>query len=107
MTGTIIPLQSKQHATSALAAFDIAAIELLVGGRAATLSGARLSAIRGKLVEQRVQLAAVIADLQARPPSGDLRIDAVNATLRTEADTGLAYLDLFLVRVETCASRVA
>lgn len=107
MTGMIIPLQSMQPATSALAAFDIAAIELLLSGRAVTLSGARLSAIRDKLVEQRAQLATVIADLRTRPPSGDLRIDAVNATLCAEADTGLAYLDLFLGQVETCASRVA
>ena len=100
MTGTIIPLHSDRHATSALAAFDTAAMELLLGGRAATLSAARLAAIRERLQVQRVQLAAVIDDLGVRPPSGDLQIDAINATLRAEAGTGLSYIDDFLEQVE-------
>ncbi|MCJ2097267.1 hypothetical protein MKK82_00320 [Methylobacterium sp. E-046] len=82
------------------------AAELLREGRAVTLSGARLDAIRAALSAKRLQLAAVIADLQARPPSGDVRIDAVNATLRAEAGTGLTYIDVFLQKVEGCAVRI-
>ncbi|WP_267428599.1 hypothetical protein [Methylobacterium sp. GC_Met_2] len=106
MTGMLIPLQCDHGATSALAAVDVRAIELLQEGHAATLSGARVDAIRADLLAKREQLAAVIADLQARPPSGDARIDAVNATLRAEASTGLAYIDQFLGQVESCAARI-
>jgi hypothetical protein len=107
MIQTIIPLRSPRDDTSALAGVDATAMGILQEGRAATLSAASLDAIREDLLAKRVQLVAVIADLQARPPSGDTRIDAVNATLRTEADTGLTYLDLFFEQVEACAVRVA
>ncbi len=107
VTGTIIPLRSNRGATSEFDVVDVTAMMLLREGRAATLSGARLDAIRTDLLAKRVQLTAVIAELQARPASGDLRIDAVNATLRAEASTGLIYLDLFLEQLKTCASRVA
>ena len=69
------------------------------------MTGARLAAIQGDLLAKRKQLIAVIADLQARPSSGDAGIDAVNATLCAEADTGLAYIDQFLGQVESCATR--
>jgi hypothetical protein len=106
VTGTIIPLRSNRGATSELDVIDVTAMMILREGRAATLSGARLDAIQADLLSKRAQLAATIADLQARPLSGDVRIDAVNATLRAEADTGLAYIDLFLKQVESCATRV-
>ena len=106
MTGTIIPLRSDRCATSASDALDVTAVELLREGRAVTLSGARLDAIRADLSAKRLQLAAVIAALQARPPSGDVRIDAVNATLCAEAGTGLTYIDAFLRLVEGCALRI-
>ena len=107
MKGTIIPLRSDRGTTSELDVVDVTAMMLLREGRAATLSGARLDAIRTDLLAKRMQLTAVIADLQSRPSSGDVQIDAVNATLRAEASTGLIYLDLFLEQIETCASRVA
>lgn len=106
MTGTIISLRSERCATSALAAVDVTAMELLREGHAATLSGARLDAIRADLQGKREQLAAVIADLQARTPSGDTRIDAANATLRAEATTGLAYIDQFLKQAVSCVARL-
>ena len=105
MTGTLIPLRSDRCATSALASVDVTALELLQDGRAATLSGARLDVIWADLLVRRVQLAAVIADLQVRPLSGDARIDAVNATLLTEAGTGLSFIDQFLDQVEKCNLR--
>lgn len=105
MTGTITSLLPQRDNTTALAVVDVTAVELLQEGHAATLSGARLDVIRADLLAKRRQLVAMIADLRARPPSGDARIDAVNATLRTEADTGLAYIDLFLEEVESCAAR--
>ena len=107
VTGTIISLRSDRGATSELDVVDVTAMLLLREGRAATLSGARLDAIRTDLLAKRMQLTAVIADLQSRPSSGDVQIDAVNATLRAEASTGLIYLDLFLEQIETCALRVA
>ncbi|MCJ2067260.1 hypothetical protein MKK75_00290 [Methylobacterium sp. J-030] len=106
MTGTLIPLRSDRGAASALAVFDVTAVELLQEGRAATLLGARLTAIKADLLAKRVQLIAVIADLQARPSSGDAGIDAVNVTLRAEAGKGLAHIDMFLRHTEACAASV-
>lgn len=106
MTGTVIPLRSDRCATTAPTAFDVTAVELLREGRAATLLGARFAAIRADLLVKREQLVAVITDLHARPPSGNIHVDAVNATLWTEASTGLTYVDQFLAQVETSAARV-
>ncbi|MCJ2085828.1 hypothetical protein MKK88_07455 [Methylobacterium sp. E-005] len=106
MTGTLIPLRSDRSAASALATVDVTAVELLQEGLATTLSGARLAAIQGDLLAKREQLTAEIADLQARPSSGDAGIDAVNSPLCAEANTGLAYIDQFLEQVENCATRV-
>ncbi|MCJ2068144.1 hypothetical protein MKK75_04845 [Methylobacterium sp. J-030] len=105
MTGTLIPLRSDRGAASALAVFDVTAVELLQEGRAATLSDARLDVIRADLLAKRRQLVAMIADLRARLPSGDARIDAVNATLLAEAGIGLGYVDQFLEQVGACALR--
>lgn len=96
MTSVVIPLRTGPSATSALTHFDVTATELLQQGRAATLTGARLDAIRADLLAQRVCLAKVIADLQSRTSSGDARIDAVNATLIAEAVKGLAHIDVFI-----------
>ncbi|XYD12644.1 hypothetical protein R1A27_34430 (plasmid) [Methylobacterium sp. NMS12] len=103
MTGTIIPLRSGHSTTSALTHFDITAMELLREGRAATLSEARLDAIRTELLAKRAELAAVLADLQARPSSGDAEIDAVNITLSVEAGVGLAHIDQFIAQVDARA----
>lgn len=81
-------------------------MELLQTGRAATLLGARLVAIQANLLAKRGQLAAVITDLQVRPPSGDARIDAISAPLCTEASTGLSHVDEFLRRIDIFAARV-
>lgn len=103
MTGTVVPLQLKGDRASALTRIDVAAIERLAEGRAATLSAARLDAILAHLNGHRADLVAVIAELRTRPSSGDARIDAVNATLRVEASKGLAQIDLFIGQAETCA----
>lgn len=103
MTGTVVPLQLKGDRASALTRIDVAAIERLAEGRAATLSAARLDAILAHLNGHRADLVAVIAELRTRPSSGDDRIDAVNATLSVEASKGLAQIDLFIGQAEICA----
>ena len=106
MTGEVIPLRSGESATSALTHFDVTAAELLRQGRAATLSGARLDAILTDLLAKRVGLAKVLADLQSRPPSGDARIDAINATLIAEAGKSLSHIDVFIQHTQACAASV-
>lgn len=103
MTGTVVPLQLKGDRASALTRIDVAAIERLAEGRAATLSAARLDAILAHLNGHRADLVAVIAELRTRPSSGDARIDALNADLSVEASKGLAQIDLFIGQAEICA----
>ena len=103
MTGTVVPLQLRGDRASALTRIDVAAIERLAEGRAATLSAARLDTILAHLNGHRADLVAVIAELRTRPSSGDDRIDAVNATLSVEASKGLAQIDLFIGQAEICA----
>ncbi|WP_091721964.1 hypothetical protein [Methylobacterium phyllostachyos] len=98
MMGTIIPLRLKRYETSTLASFDAAAAELLAEGRAPTLPSAQLDAILMKLRRQRAELLAINADLETRAPSGDARIDAINAKLCVEVRNGLAHIDLFIQR---------
>jgi hypothetical protein len=100
MTGTIIPLRSGREKASALATFDAAAAALLASGRATTLSGAQRDAILTSLLEQRGKLVAVIADLRARPPSEDDRINTINADLRDNATEGLAQIDQLIQHVD-------
>ena len=100
MTGTIIPLRSGRDKTSALATFDAAAAALLTSGRAKTLSAAQRDAILTSFLEQRGKLAAVIADLLARSPSGNDRINTINADLGDEAAKGLAQIDQLIQQVD-------
>lgn len=101
MMGMVIPLRLKRDETSALAGFDVAAAELLAEGRAPTLSMAQFDAILMKLRRQRAELLAINADLEQRAPSGDARIDTINATLSVEARKGLAHIDLFIQQAES------
>lgn len=96
MTVTIIPLRSGHDATPALARLDVAAAKLLSEGRAASLSVARVEAMLADLQVKRAELIAVLADLQARPPSGDDWIDSINADLSVEAGKGLAQIDVVI-----------
>lgn len=96
MTGTIIPLRHKGEEASALAGFDMIAAEMLTEGRAVSLSAARTDVILTRLRAQRTELTAVRADLQARPPSGDVRIDAINASLIVAANKALVQIELSL-----------
>lgn len=100
MTGAIIPLRSGHDATPALAHFDVAAAKLLSEGRAASLSMARVDAMLAELRVKRAELVAVLADLQARPPSGDDWIDSVNADLSVEAGKGLAQIDVVIQHIQ-------
>lgn len=104
MTGTVVSLQTRADGASALARIDVAAIELLAEGRAATLSVARIDVILANLVGQRAELVAVIAELSRRPSSGNTRIDALNADLRVAARDGLVQIDLFIEQTQTCAA---
>lgn len=99
-------MRSGQRVTSALAHFDATATELLRQGRAATLIEARLDAIRADLLAKRAGFNWLIADLQSRPPSGDARIDAVNAALIAEAGKGLAHIAVFIQHTEACAEDI-
>jgi hypothetical protein len=44
--------------------------------------------------------------LRQRPPSGYDQIDAVNATLSSEASKGLTQIDLLIEQVTICAAGV-
>ncbi|MCJ2055413.1 hypothetical protein MKL09_02475 [Methylobacterium sp. J-048] len=105
MTGTIIPLRLKHDEASALADFDVLAAELLIEGQAPNLLVARFGAILTKLRGQRVELALVLADLEARAPSHDVRINGINADLHDRAREGLAQIDLFIFQAEICRSK--
>ena len=102
MSSAIIAFRRKGDEASAIGDFDGVATTLLSEGRAFSLTTARIEAILLKLRAQRSELAAVIADLQVRPPSGDIRIDMVNANLRIEASKGLAQIDRLVQHAETC-----
>ncbi|AWV19807.1 MULTISPECIES: hypothetical protein [Methylobacteriaceae] len=105
MTGTIIPLRSRGDAASALASFDGIAAEMLTDGRAVSLSAARIEVILAKLRTQRTEMAALLADLQARPPSGDIQLDTINADLSVAVSKGLAQIELFIQQAKTYAER--
>ena len=104
MTGTVVPLQSRSDGASAFVRIDVAAIELLAEGRAATVSAARIDAILAHLCGQRAALVAVIAELVRRPSTGDTRIDALNADLRIAVLNGLVQIDLFIEQTQACAA---
>ncbi|MCJ2139402.1 hypothetical protein [Methylobacterium sp. E-066] len=103
MTRTVIPFRRRGDKASALATFDAPAAELLADGRAATLSAAQFGAILTRLRAQRDELGAIFADLETRAPSGDTRLDTINADLSVEASKGLAHIDWLIQHAETCA----
>ena len=102
MTKTIVPLGLKHNEASLLAGFDVLAAEMLVEGRAPNLSVARLDAILAMLRGQQVELASVLADLEVRAPSCDVRIDGINADLRDRTREGLALIDLLIQQGQAC-----
>lgn len=103
MPGTLVPLISRCDRASALARIDTAAVELMTEGRAATLSAARIDAIRTRLSRQHAELVALIDELAARPSTGNGRVDALNADLGVEATKALAQVELFMRQAEICA----
>ncbi|KNY19112.1 hypothetical protein [Methylobacterium sp. ARG-1] len=105
MTGTIIPLRPKSGEASALASFDVIAAEMLTEGRAISLSAARIEVILAKLGVQRTEMFALLADLQARPPSGVIQLDTINDNLSVAASKGLVLIELFIQQAGTCAER--
>ncbi|MGU3664545.1 hypothetical protein ACLBX9_10215 [Methylobacterium sp. A49B] len=103
MSRTVIPFRRRPGEASALAAFDAPAAQLLADGRAGTLSAAQLSIILTKFRAQRDELAAIIADLDARAPSSDPQINIVNANLKVAAREGLVQINVFIHQAETSA----
>ncbi|MCJ2048262.1 hypothetical protein [Methylobacterium sp. J-070] len=101
MTGTIIPLRSMDDDALALTDLDLSAAELLTQGRAVSLSAARIEVLLAKLHVQRAELAELLADLQARPPSGDSQLDAINADLSDAASKALTVIKLRIGQAET------
>ena len=99
MTGTITPLRPRGKGQSSLARFDLVAAELLRAGRASNLQTARIEVILADLREQRGHLAAMLADLRGREPTGYAQVDGPNAGLITAIDRGIVELDLFIARV--------
>ena len=104
VTGTVVPLPLKGHATPALAHLNIAATALMAEGRAATLSAARIDAILIRLFQQHAEITAVIAELAARPPSGQSEIDTLNTALTVEAYRALAKIEYFIQKAQNFAS---
>ena len=93
MTGTIIPLRSKDEETSALAHFDVLAAELLTEGRAASLSAARLDAILTELRRHRSQLCAVMEDQHRSSLAAHAQFGSLAASIRAVANQTLARID--------------
>lgn len=76
----------------------------MVEGRAATLSAARVDAILIRLFQQHAEITAVIAELAARPPSGQSEIDTLNTALAVEAYRALAKIEQFIQKAQNFAS---
>jgi len=93
MTGTIIPLRSKDEETSALAHFDVLAAELLTEGRAASLSAAWLDAILTELHRNRVQLCAVMEDQHRSGLAAHAQFGGLATGIRAVANQTLARID--------------
>ena len=104
MSEGIIPLRRRGEEQSALARVDVAAMELLVGGQATSLQSARAEVILADMRAQRYQLTALLADLRAREPAGDSRIDEANANLITAINSGIVQIDLFIAHVQVFAA---
>ena len=100
MSGGVVPLRRRGEERSALARVDVAAMDLLVGGQAASLQAARAEIILTDMRGQRDQLTALLADLRARAPTGDSRIDEANANLITAINDGIVQIDLFIARAQ-------
>lgn len=101
MAGMVIPMRPLREQTSALACIDVLAADLLTAGRADSLSAARIAAMLAKLRAERTVAETVIADLGARPPSGDCHIDAINADLSAAACEGAAQIEMLIHLIET------
>ncbi|ONF46449.1 hypothetical protein [Methylobacterium radiotolerans] len=72
-------------------------------GRAATLTAARIDTILEQLRAQHAELAALVADLEARASSGDRELDLLNAVLRVQASRGLSWIDRIIGLAEASA----
>ncbi|WP_157862040.1 hypothetical protein [Methylobacterium sp. Leaf361] len=97
MTASVVPLPLKG---SALQSLDATAAEMLAGGRATTLTAARISLLLESIQAKRSELVAVIDDLQSRPSSGNAQVDRINADLCVDAIHGLGHIDQMLRLLE-------
>lgn len=104
MSEGIVPLRRRGDAQSALARVDVAAVEMLACGRAASLQAARAEVILTNLREQRDQMTILLADLRGRTPTGDVQIDAVNANLIAALNQGLVQIDLLIAQAQVLVS---
>ena len=107
VTETIIPLRPRSEEHSALARVDVTAVELLARGQAASLQAARTQVILINLRGHRDQMTALLADLRAREPAGDVQIDTANAGLVAAINHGVVQIDLFIARAQLLMAETA
>ncbi|MCJ2124356.1 hypothetical protein [Methylobacterium sp. J-077] len=98
MSEGIVPLRRRGEEGSTLARVDVAAMKLLVSGRAPNLHAARAEVILADLRARREQMMAVLADVRGREPTGDAQIDEANANLVTAINAGIVQIDVFIAR---------
>lgn len=107
MTETIIPLRPRGEGEPTLARIDRVAAELLAGGRAASLLGARAEVLLTDLRAQRDHLTALLADLRGQEPTGDAQTDATDANLIAAINSGIVQIDLFIARTRAFVAEAA
>lgn len=107
MSDGIVPLRQKGDELSALARVDVAAVEMLASGQVSSLQIARAEVILANLREQRDHMAALLADLREREPTGKVQIDDTNANLITAINTGIVQIDLFIARGRVFSAQAA
>ena len=107
MTEGIVPLRQMGKEQSALARVDVAAVEMLTCGQAASLREARAEVILVDLRRQREQMTILLADLRGRAPTGEAQIDEANANLITAIKQGIVQIDLFIGHAQVFAAEAA
>jgi hypothetical protein len=106
MSDGIVLLRGRGEERSALARVDVEAVGLLAEGQATTLQAARAAVILANLRDQREQMAALLADLQRRAPTGDGQIDRVNADLIIAINRGIVQIDKVTAQVRVRTEEV-
>lgn len=107
MSEGIVPLRRRGEERTALDRVDVAAVKLLVGGRATSLQTARAEVILADMRAQREQMTAVLSDLRGRELTDDPQINEANGNLITAINQGIVQIDLFIARVQVFAAEAA